>query len=122
MPAPAPVEAVEAARTALDGSVAAAGGGATLVLGWFGWIVKRAFGVTIPRLSHDFKEAMEKQGDLFRAALSEQRSDFREELKQARHDFKEELKQDRLELSARLEKLSTAVERMDSTLRGLERK
>lgn len=96
----------EIAQTTVDGSVAAAGGAGTLVLGWFGWIVKRAFGVTIPRLSKDFKDA-----------LGEQRAEFREELRNARQDFKDEIKQDRADLRTSLEKLTTAIERMDNTLR-----
>ena len=122
---PAPVETVQAVQQAtetatsmVDGGVAAAGGAGSLMLAGLLWLMKRVFGITIPRLSNDFRESLKAQLTEHREALRELRALDREDAKQARADFKEALRDITTGIEAKLDRLSTAVERMDQTLRG----
>lgn len=82
------------------------------VVGLLGWIVKRTFSHTIPRLANDFKAALTAQADVFEREMKAIRDLHiaqsiaeREERKQMREDFRQEL----AALGLRVDRLSDVV-------------
>lgn len=71
MPDSAIAETVTAASDGV-GTIVGAGGGITIVLGIFGWLFRRVFGHTIPRLVTTFEKTV---GEL-RTEMQEQRRSF----------------------------------------------
>jgi len=116
---PDPVQTIETAQSAVGGYTAAGSGlGIVGVIVWMWKRINRAFDVTIPRLAQSHKETMEAAVANLEDALREQRQVDREELRLARADYKDALKEDRTEMRSALDKLSTAVERLDQTMRA----
>jgi len=95
---------MEAARPLLET------GATAMVIVLVGWLVRRVFTHTIPRLAGDFKEALNNQQALFLKQLEEQRDDFKTALAEQRIDFKEALRDERDQLGKKLDRLSNAVE------------
>jgi gas vesicle protein len=73
------------------------------------WLVRRVFTVTIPRLASDFKQALEKQEDIFRHEMAVLRDTFKDELREQRKDFREEIKAERETLGRRIDDLCNLV-------------
>lgn len=87
-------------------------GGYAAILALVTWLVRRVFTHTIPRLAEDFKEALHKQQEMFSKQLEEQREDFKTALAEQRTDFKESLKLEREQFGTKLDRLTTAVEKL----------
>jgi len=82
------------------------------IVGLVTWLVRRVFTHTIPRLAQDFKESLIQQQNMFVDQLAAQREDFKVAMREQREDFKEALVQERDDFGKRLDRLTTAVEKM----------
>ncbi len=109
------------------GTIVQTAGGVS-AFGLVAWLLKRVFTHTIPRLAKDFKQALDAQAAVLTEELrnqrslhereySQQREDFRAELQQQRNDFKDEMAREREFFAQQLQRLSTAVEHLERTLR-----
>ena len=65
------------------------------LLALVGWLVRRVFTHTIPRLATDFKESLAAQQKLFSETLERQQKVFVDALTQQRTDFRESLRYER---------------------------
>lgn len=93
-----------------------AGGAFSLVV----WVVQRVFKITIPRLAHDFRDALDKQQTAYREDLRDIREMFRQELRDERTAMQELVaneRDSRERISARIDTLIMMVERMGDKLK-----
>ena len=84
------------------------GGAITLI----GWVIKRVFTHTIPRLAQDFKDSLKELQDMFQKSLEQQREDFRDELKRQREDFKDITREEREQWGRKIDRVAEGIERL----------
>ena len=91
--------------------------GGVTALSLLGWLVKRTFTHTIPRLATDFKESLSGITNHFRDEMRASREEFREELRAQRAEFAESLKQLREDFKGEIQYLGQRIDRLSDAVR-----